>query len=424
MRLLRTHQSKICVLFGAATLVTGCGDLEQGDLELRDQDQAETGTDEDWAKPNKPNKGNKGEIPGQYIVQLKKGANPHAAAAAANANPKHVFTSVISGFAGPLSAGQLQVLSQHEDVVRIEPDQVVTAAAVCPGTCPGPTTQYKGPPDHAPAYSVDRIDQRDLPFSNSYTYTCKGQGVNVYILDTWMMTNHPDFDNRASVGYDGYPNDPSNGEDCSGHATHVAGIVGGTKYGVAKGANLISVEVLDCTGHGSWSKLLAGIDWILLHKGDTPAVANMSLSGRYSWIVNEAIEDLTESGVFVAVAAGNDNKNACNYSPAAADSAMTVAASNSNDQRASFSNYGACVDIYAGGTNIRSAWPVGGYSTGSGTSMASPHVAGAAALYKQAFGDAESDQITSDLETWASAGKITGNASNTPNLLLYWPCSG
>jgi subtilisin family serine protease len=419
----------------ATVLIPGCGDLEQDDdidtedLELRKQDQeAETGApegDDDLAEPNEAPQGKPGVIPGHYIVMLKKGANPNAAAAAVKAKPKHVFTSAISGFAGELNPGQVQALSKHKDVVRIEPDQVVTATAQCPGMCPGPKTQYKsGHPDYAPAYSVDRIDQLDLKLSGSYTYTCHGQGVNVYIVDTWLKTDHWDFGGRASAGYDGYPTQPSNGQACSGHATHVAGIVGGTKYGVAKKVNLISVEVLDCTGHGSWSKLLAGIDWILLHKGDTPAVANMSLSGRYSWIVNEAIEDLTDSGVFVAVAAGNDNKNACNYSPAAAASAMTVAASNSNDQRASFSNYGACVDIYAGGTNIRSAWPVGGYSTGSGTSMASPHVAGAAALYKQAFGDAESDQITSDLETWASAGKITGNASNTPNLLLYWPCSG
>jgi subtilisin family serine protease len=421
-------------MLAAAVLVAGCGDLEQDDdidtedFELRKQDQeAETGApegDDDLIEPNEAPQGQPGVIPGQYIVMLKKGANPNAAAAAVKAKPKHVFTSAISGFAGELSPGQVQALSKHKDVVRIEPDQVVTATAQCPGMCPGPKTQYKsGYPDYAPAYSVDRIDQLDLKLSGSYTYTCHGQGVNVYIVDTWLKTDHWDFGGRASAGYDGYPTQPSNGQACSGHATHVAGIVGGTKYGVAKKVNLISVEVLDCTGRGSWSKLLAGIDWIIANKGDTPAVVNMSLGGSESWIVDYAINDLANRGVFVAVAAGNDNKDACKTSPAGAANAMTVAASNSSDQRASFSNYGPCVDIYAGGSNVRSAWSDGGSRTGSGTSMASPHVAGVAALYKQAFGNAPWDQIESDLEDWAGAGKITDNVSNTPNLLLHWPCT-
>jgi subtilisin family serine protease len=424
-------------LFAVVVLVAGCGDLEPDDvepedLELRDQDQAETGGadgDDDLAEPDKPNQGPKGQpgvISGHYIVMLKKGANPHAAAAAVNATPKHVFTSGISGFAGELNPGQLQALANHQDVVRIEPDQVVTAAAPeCPDIGPDPVvTQPKtGAPYYAPAYSIDRVDQRDLPLGNSYIYSSTGKGVNVYIVDTWLMTNHSDLVGRASAGYDGYPNEPSNGEACSGHATHVAGIVGGTKYGVAKNVNLISVEVLDCSGHGSWSRLLAGIDWIKAHKGNTPAVANMSLGGNKSSIVNAAIDDLADSGVFVAVAAGNDNKNACNVSPAGADNAMTVAASNSSDQRASFSNFGSCVDIFAGGTNVRSAWSDGGSRTGTGTSMASPHVAGVAALYKQTFGNRPWDEIKLDIESWASEGKIQGNVSNTPNRLLHWPCS-
>jgi subtilisin family serine protease len=408
----------------------GCGEIEQNEeLELRDQDQTETAgseVDEDWSEPPKPkkNKNQPGVIPGQYIVMLKQGANPNAAAAAVQAVPKHTFKSALSGFAGPLNPGQLQALAKHKDVLRIEPDQVVVAADTqCPGGGPEPVTQYKTAPDYAPAYSVDRIDQIALPFSNSYTYKSSGAGVNVYIVDTWLDTNHPDFGGRASAGYDGYPKDPSNGEECSGHATHVAGIVGGTKYGVAKNANLISVEVLDCTGHGSWSKLLAGIDWILDHSDGTLAVANMSLSGSESWIVDAAVDELAASGVFVAVAAGNSNKNACNYSPAGADDVMTVAANNSNDQRATFSNFGPCVDIYAGGTNVRSAWPGGGWRTGSGTSMASPHVAGVAALYKQAFGNTSSTRIKADLIDWASEGKIDGNVANTPNLLLHWPCT-
>ncbi|WP_181197960.1 S8 family peptidase [Enhygromyxa salina] len=415
----------------AAILVAGCGELEDVDLsetELRSQDRAETGgvdLEEDRVEP--------GDIPGHYIVMMDSRANPLAATAAVRATPTHVYNHAIRGFAGPLDARQLEALSRRQDVVRIERDQVVTAAELaCPGASPDPEIQLKsGSPDYAPAYSVDRCDQRDLPFSNSYTYTWSGDGVNVYVFDTWMFTEHSDFDDpddpntsRASRGYDGYPNDPPDGEGCSGHATHVAGIIGGTKYGVAKDSNIISVKVLDCTGHGSWSRLIAGIDWVIDNKGDTAAVANMSLSGRKSYIVNWAIGQLADSGVFVAVAAGNNDANACNYSPAAAASSVAVAANNSGDQRASFSNYGSCVDIYAGGTNVRSAWPDGGSRTASGTSMSSPHLAGVAALYKHAFGDEDWDQIKSDIQTWATPNKISGNPGGTPNLLLHWPCSG
>jgi subtilisin family serine protease len=438
MQMLRIHQWTKFVtpilLLGAATIVSGCVDLDEeptDDLELRkqDQDPAETGTDEedDLAEPNHPKgpKNKPGVIPGQYIVMLKKGADPDAAAAAVQATPEHKFMSVISGFSGTLNPGQLQALSQHEDVVRIEPDQVVTAAELqCPGMPPELVTHVKTSQEPWPAYSVDRVDQPYLPFSYSYSHTWSGQGVRVYIVDTWMQTALSDFGGRASAGYDGYPNEPSNGEACSGHATHVAGIVGGAKWGVAKNVELVSVEVLDCTGHGSWSRLLAGIDWIKTHKGNTPAVVNMSLGGSESWIVDSAVNDLAASGVFVAVAAGNDSRNACNYSPSGAANAMTVAANTSNDARASFSNYGSCVDIYAGGTNVTSDWPDGKPRQASGTSMASPHVAGVAALYKQAFGNASSNQIELDIETWATENKITGNISTTPNLLLHWPCSG
>lgn len=425
-----TKSVKPALLFGGV-LFAGCSDVEKDDLEMRDQDLTETGDSmvDDEDEPDAPKqKGGQNQpdiIPGQYIVMLKKGADPLAAAADVQAKPKHTFKSAISGFSGPLNDGQLQALSQHEDVVRIEPDRVVTAAALqCPTLHPDPKTQYKtGSPDYAPAYSVDRIDQLALPFSNTYSYTWSGKGVDVYIVDTWLMTSHPDFGGRARVGYDGYPNDPSNGETCSGHATHVAGLVGGTKYGVAKDATLISVEVLDCSGHGSWSKLLAGIDWIIENKGSRPAVANMSLAGSESLIVDWAIDDLAASGVFVVVAAGNDNKNACNYSPAGAASAMTVAASNTLDQRASFSNHGSCVDIYAGGTNVRSAWPTGGSRPGSGTSMAAPHVAGVAALYKHAFGNVPWKQVEQDLESWALRDKISSNVGKTPNLLVHWPCT-
>jgi subtilisin family serine protease len=406
------------LMFGTAALVPGCVDDDSSASQWRDQ--AETGGPADADDPSESN-----DIPGHYIVMLKKGANPQAAVAAVKAKPNMVFSHAISGFAATLNHGQVEALSHHPDVLIIEPDQIVTTAAECPACRPTPITQFKsGAPDYAPSYSVDRVDQRDLPLSYSYTYDCSGDGVNAYVFDTWMDTKHPDLLNRAKRGYDGYPKQPANSQSCSGHATHVAGIIAGTKYGIAKHAKVISVEVLDCTGHGTWSKLLAGIDWVLANKGSTPAVANMSLAGGYSFSVNAAIDKLTANGVFVAVAAGNDDADACWISPAGAQTATVVAASNSADQRASFSNHGPCVDIYAGGTNVRSAWPGGGSATASGTSMATPHVAGVAALYKSTFGDAPASKIEEELESFATANKISSNPANTANLLLYWWCSG
>ncbi|MFO7565390.1 MAG: S8 family peptidase [Enhygromyxa sp.] len=418
----------LTLLLGAALLVTGCdfGDEvdELGEVDLREGASAETGAVEAEEQPGEalespPEAGHgPSEIPGHYIVMLKKGANPRAAAAAVRAKPEQVYTRAISGFAGPLNQGQVTALSRRKDVALIEPDQVVSA------TKQGCLTQIKGSPDYVPAYSVDRIDQLSLPFSNSYTYPDTKAAVKVFVFDTWMYTGHEDFESRAQAGYDGYPNQPSSGQDCSGHGTHVAGIIGGKKYGVAKTAELVSVEVLDCKGKGSWSKLLAGIDWVLANKGNVPAVANMSLRGSKSWIINSAVANLANSGVFVAVAAGNDNADACRYSPASANNVMTTAACNSNDQRASFSNYGSCVDIYAGGTNIVSAWSDGSKRTASGTSMATPHVAGVAALYKQVYGDAPSSQVKAYIASQATPNKISGNPSKTPNLLLHWTCPG
>jgi subtilisin family serine protease len=235
------------------------------------------------------------------------------------------------------------------------------------------------------------------------------------VIDTGIQTSHPDFGGRASVAYDALG---GNGQDCHGHGTHVAGTIGGATYGVAKAVTLKAVRVLDCSGSGSTSGIITALNWLASNHA-ARSVANMSLGGGLSSALNTAANNLVSSGVYLAVAAGNSNANACNTSPASAASAYTVAASTNTDAKASFSNYGSCVDGYAPGVNIKSDWLNSGTNTISGTSMASPHVAGVAALYKATYGDASAATITSWLNTNATANVITGNPSGTPNRLLY-----
>jgi subtilisin family serine protease len=238
--------------------------------------------------------------------------------------------------------------------------------------------------------------------------------VNAYVIDTGIVTSHPDFGGRARVAYDALG---GTGVDCHGHGTHVAGTIGGATYGVAKGAQLWGVRVLGCTGSGSTSGIIRALDWVRVNHRK-PAVANMSLGGGRSTALNNAVTSLSNAGVFVAVAAGNERQNACNVSPASAAAAYTAAASDRTDLRASFSNYGSCVDGYAPGVAIKSTWLTGTRSL-SGTSMASPHVAGVGALYKGTFGDASSATIAGWITTNATAGVIRSNRSGTPNRLLF-----
>jgi subtilisin family serine protease len=239
--------------------------------------------------------------------------------------------------------------------------------------------------------------------------------VSAYVIDTGISTWNPDFGGRASNVYDALG---GTGQDCNGHGTHVAGTIGGATWGVAKAVWLRGVRVLNCSGSGSTSGIIAALDWV---RGNAvkPAVANMSLGGGYSAALNNATNALADSGVFIAVAAGNENQNACNVSPASASAAYTTAASDRNDRKASFSNWGACVDAYAPGVAIRSAWLAGGANTISGTSMASPHVAGLAALYKGSYGDASSATVSSWITSNATANVIVGNSPGTPDRLLF-----
>jgi subtilisin family serine protease len=340
-------------------------------------------------------------VTGQYIVVFNDDVeDPHGKAAAktqkAKGALKHSYGAALKGFAAELSDEAVAELRADPDVAYIEQDQTVSIN----------TTQTGA------TWGIDRIDQRNRPLSGTYTYTRTGSGVRVYIIDTGVRPSHTQFGGRASTVY--------GGDDCNGHGTHVAGTVAGSTYGVAKGALIRGVRVLGCSGSGTWSGIIAGMDWVRTNH-IKPAVANMSLGGGFSSSVNTAANNLSNAGVFVAVAAGNSNANACNYSPASAANVTSVMSSTSSDAKSSFSNFGSCAHVYAPGSSITSAWHTSTTATNtiSGTSMASPHVAGVAALYKSTFGDASSSTIRTWIINNSTANVISGNPSGTPNRLLY-----
>ncbi|HEX5869213.1 MAG TPA: S8 family peptidase, partial [Longimicrobium sp.] len=338
-------------------------------------------------------------VDGSYIVVLKEGADARSVAAVAGVSPRHVYTSVLNGFAGTLNAGQLTALRHNPSVDYVEQEQLGGVQV----------TQIN------PTWGIDRIDQHPLPLSLSYTYNASGTGVRVYVIDSGLQASHPQFGTRASNVYD-YAG--GSGADCNGHGTHVAGTIGSTTYGVAKNVYLRGVRVVDCGGFGGTAAVIAAMDWVRLNH-IKPAVANMSLGYPLSTAVNSAATNMINAGVFTAVASGNENQNACNVSPASATGTLTVNASDRLDRRATFSNYGGCTDVYAPGVDVFSTWIGSGTNTISGTSMASPHAAGVGALYKSAFGDAASATIVSWIISNATPAVITGNPVGTPNRLLY-----
>jgi subtilisin family serine protease len=340
-------------------------------------------------------------IPGEYIVLLKDGADPAAVAAETGLKPRYLYKATLKGFALKLDAAQLEAVRSHPQVQLVEEDATVTAAATQTGA----------------TWGIDRIDQRALPLSGTYNYTATASNVRVYIIDTGLLAPHTQFGGRASNVYDVTG---GNGTDCQGHGTHVGGTVGGSTYGVAKGVGLRGVRVLDCQGSGTISGIIAALDWLRAN-AQRPAVAVMGLNGAYSATLNAALANVVNSGIFMAVAAGNDSADACTYSPASTPVATTVAATNSRDCYATYSNYGSCVDLYAPGSSITSAGitTLGATQTLSGTSMAAAHVAGVAALYKGTYGDASQSTIDTWLKTNATLGIVCNNPPGTPNLLLY-----
>ena len=321
------------------------------------------------------------------------------------------YAYALKGFAATLPPAALEALQRNPAVSYIEPDGIVTTTA-------------SGTDNTVSSWGLDRVDQRDLPLSGSYQWTHDGAGVTVYIIDTGIRTTHNEFGGRASVGTD-VINDGQNGNDCHGHGTHVAGTVGGAEYGIARATSLVAVRVLNCAGSGSNAGVVAGVDWVRAN-ADKPAVANMSIGGGISSAVNQAVTSAVNAGVVVVVAAGNSNASACNYSPSSTPAALTVGATTTTDARASYSNFGTCVDLFAPGSGITSAWNTTNTTTNtiSGTSMASPHVAGVAALYLSANTSASPSAVESAIEGGATPNKVTNAGTGSPNLLLYSLVSG
>jgi subtilisin family serine protease len=319
---------------------------------------------------------------------------------------RHSYTNAVRGFSASMSPGQAKKLEADPSVAYVEQNRVMRA------------TDTQSP---VPSWGLDRLDQADLPLDDSYTYGNSGTGVTAYIVDTGILTTHEDFGGRAVSGTDTVDGD-DDATDCAGHGTHVAGTVGGSSYGVAKDVSLVAVRVLDCEGSGTFDGVIAGIDWVTSdHAAGEPAVANMSLGGGFSQAVNDAVSAAVADGVTFALAAGNDSAaDACDGSPSSTPEAITVGATEDTDARATYSNIGSCVDIFAPGSDITSAWYTGDTDTNtiSGTSMATPHVAGAAALVLGGNPGATPAEVGDALTGAAVPDVVTDPGTGSPNLLL------
>ncbi|MBN6538573.1 S8 family peptidase [Acinetobacter pittii] len=354
----------------------------------------------------------KGIIKNQYIVILNKdvgSSNEFAQGIAKQHGGKvlQTYDAVLKGFAIylPDVAGTafVEAMKKNPKVVSVENDTIMKVDA---------TTQSN------PDWGLDRIDQKNLPLDSAYSYLQTGSGTTAYIVDTGILSTHQQFSGRVLSGYTAI-SDSNGTSDCHGHGTHVAGTVGGSTYGVAKNVNLVPIRILGCDGSGASSNVIAGLDWILKN-GKKPAVVNMSLGGEANTSLDSAVENLFNNGYVMVVAAGNSNTDACSTSPARVSKAITVAATDNTDTRASYSNYGSCVDIFAPGSQINSSWIGSNTATKvlNGTSMATPHVAGVVAEMLQSTPTATPQTISANLLNQASSN-VVKNPSGSPNRLLY-----
>jgi subtilisin family serine protease len=347
-------------------------------------------------------------IAGEYIVVLEDQAADAAGGLNTLADDLGVSLDVedtlgiVDGYVAEMSEAEAIELAADDAVAYVEQNQYAHASEV------------QADP---PSWGLDRVDQDALPLDQSYEYTQSGSGVEAFVLDTGLNTTHQEFEGRVGEGYD-FIDDDADPSDCHGHGTHVAGTIGGSTYGLAKDVTIRPVRVLDCQGSGSYAAIIGGIDWVAENAGES-AVANMSLGGSFSQALNDAIAGAVESGVTFAIAAGNEGQDACNVSPGSEPTAITVGATDEDDALASFSNFGECVDILAPGVGITSAWIDGddAENTISGTSMATPHVAGVAALYLESNPGATPDEVATALTEGAVADAVS-DVNGSPNLLL------
>ena len=347
-------------------------------------------------------------VQGQYIIKLRDDMPSFQAREALLQNlvetrrgrTRRVFAAVLNGGVVTLTEPQARALARLPMVDYVEEDALIWASEI-----QSPAT-----------WGIDRMDQQELPLSNSYGYTATGRGVTAYVIDTGIQVDHLEFGGRARIGADLIGGD---GGDCNGHGTHVAGSIGGAVYGIAKDVAVVAVRVLDCNGVGTISGVIAGVDWVT-RNAVKPSVANMSLSSGASASLDTAVRNSLASGIIYTVAAGNAGANACYYSPARVPGAITVGATTAKDVRAAYSNFGKCLDLFAPGSSVKSAWVGSESSTNtiSGTSMAAPHAAGVAAQYLQTHPAAGPTAVRNALVGAAALNKLTRIGTGSPNALI------